>query len=436
MSSDMKPHQSKMSSFREKLQAAASRLKKRGDTSNIQRESQKDGNTALTLLPAMIQIQKSRTENEFTAKPSRNNVTTNGSKPDFSYTKLKPGQIRLVTIHPRQDDLMCSLTVVDMPKAGQPSMIPPYVGVSYVWGDNARPHGIKCNYSDTAIVQGKRHDFFTLDSIEYVKVASNLKRLLLRLRDYEEWGTFWVDSICINQEDVGERSEQVQLMSGIYSMAQNVLIWLGEEDDQTAKAFKCVQSLIDLRDLPFGEAPWHRLTVEQGRNENQTAPFILPLNLRGITALDKDEWDAFVGLFKRPWFHRIWVFQEVVMASDAVVLCGELSLPWDALHAGCKIVESSQIYRNNPRRWSCLPALNMATIRKSIINAKKGSNPDLWNAVMAELIFEKLLRQTRSAQATDPRDKVYALLSLAIGDEKIMPKPDYSSVSKINHVIN
>jgi len=141
----MKPHQSKMSSFREKLQAAASRLKKRGDTSNIQRESQQDGNTALTLLPAMIQIQKSRTENEFTAKPSRNNVTTNGSKPDFSYTKLKPGQIRLVTIHPRQDELMCSLTVVDMPKAGQPSMIPPYVGVSYVWGDNARPHGIKCN---------------------------------------------------------------------------------------------------------------------------------------------------------------------------------------------------------------------------------------------------------------------------------------------------
>jgi hypothetical protein len=62
MSSDMKPHQSKMSSFREKLQAAASRLKKRGDTSNIQRESQQDGNTALTLLPAMIQIQKSRTE--------------------------------------------------------------------------------------------------------------------------------------------------------------------------------------------------------------------------------------------------------------------------------------------------------------------------------------------------------------------------------------
>jgi hypothetical protein len=101
-------------------------------------------------------------------------------------------------------------------------MIPPYVGVSYVWGDNARPHGIKCNYSDTAIVQGKHHDFFTLDSIEYVKVTSNLKRLLLGLRDYEEWGTFWIDSICINQEDVEERSEQVQLMSGIYSMAQNV----------------------------------------------------------------------------------------------------------------------------------------------------------------------------------------------------------------------
>lgn len=192
MSSETMPHQSKMASFSEKLQAAANRLRKRGITSSIQGESQQDGNTTLALLPTMTQIQKARTENEFMAQPSRSNVTTNGSKPDFSYTKLKPGQIRLVTIHPRQDDLMCSLTVVDIPKAGQPSTIPPYDGVSYVWGDIARPHGIKCNYSDTAIVNGKRHDFFTLDSIEYVKVTSNLKRLLLRLRNYEEWGTFWI----------------------------------------------------------------------------------------------------------------------------------------------------------------------------------------------------------------------------------------------------
>jgi hypothetical protein len=49
MSSEAKPHPSKMASFREKLQTAANRLKKRGETTNIQRESQQDGNTTLAL---------------------------------------------------------------------------------------------------------------------------------------------------------------------------------------------------------------------------------------------------------------------------------------------------------------------------------------------------------------------------------------------------
>lgn len=418
MSSDPIPHRSRLSSFREKLHSATRHLQKRESKADVKAdvkaETRQNENP-----PDASQPQEDQAE----ANPDE---TKTEAITAFDYTPLKPGQIRLVTLHPGPGELMCSVTVVDIPKEGQPSTMPPYDGVSYVWGDIERPHGIKCNYSDTAVIQGTHYNFFTLNTIQHVKVTSNLKALLLRLRDYEEWGTFWIDSICINQEDIQERSEQVRLMDRIYARARNVLIWLGEEDEQTPKAFQCVQSLIDLKDLPYGEAPWQNLTVGEGRREGGEAPLFLPLNLRSMAALDTGLWDAFVQLFKRPWFHRAWVFQEVVMASKATVICGEHSLPWDTLYASCQIVESSEIYRNDPKRWSCLPALNMGRIRQSIVDANKGSDPELWENVLAELIFEKLLRETRSAQATDPRDKVYALLGLAQGEKSIMPQPDYS----------
>lgn len=36
-----------------------------------------------------------------------------------------------------------------------------------------------------------------------------------------------VDAICINQEDILERSEQVAKMGLIYEKASSVLVWLG-----------------------------------------------------------------------------------------------------------------------------------------------------------------------------------------------------------------
>lgn len=64
-----------------------------------------------------------------------------------------------------------------------------------------------------------------------IKVISNLEELLLRLRDPDEWGTLWIDAICINQEDIEERNEQVHYMHKIYHTAAEVLIWLGPEDE-------------------------------------------------------------------------------------------------------------------------------------------------------------------------------------------------------------
>lgn len=45
----------------------------------------------------------------------------------------------------------------------------------------------------------------------------------------EELGAIWIDSICINQECVRERGEQVRCMGSIYARAKEVLVWLGKQ---------------------------------------------------------------------------------------------------------------------------------------------------------------------------------------------------------------
>lgn len=87
---------------------------------------------------------------------------------------------------------------------------PPYEALSYRWSSGKPPSRINCN--------GK-----------LLAITSNLQEALRRLNVVDR--LLWVDSICINQDDVVEKGEQVALMSEIYSKAVRVLVWLGENQD-------------------------------------------------------------------------------------------------------------------------------------------------------------------------------------------------------------
>ena len=43
---------------------------------------------------------------------------------------------------------------------------------------------------------------------------------------------YWIDAICINQEDDLEKSSQVALMGEIYKEAANAIVWLGSTYDK------------------------------------------------------------------------------------------------------------------------------------------------------------------------------------------------------------
>jgi hypothetical protein len=60
-------------------------------------------------------------------------------------------------------------------------------------------------------------------------ITENCVAALRRIRSKFRKCILWIDSICIDQSSTEERNHQVALMGDVYSMASEVIIWLGEK---------------------------------------------------------------------------------------------------------------------------------------------------------------------------------------------------------------
>jgi hypothetical protein len=265
--------------------------------------------------------------------------------------------IRLLNIHPGGDgDLICA-TIFSV----QLSESPTYEALSYTWGDLSRRQQIQVIHVGTS--EG---------NAVLTWVTSSCYAALKRLRQgATSQRTVWVDSICIDQANVFEKNHQLNLMTRIYESASCVIVYLGESADGSDEAMDWIQEI----DIPSNY---------QGERHRRVMP---PM-------LDRPMLEA---LFSRPWFSRIWVIQEVRMARKALVYCGDRAVRWDGFQAfkhwnvSCHFIEE-------------LPY---------VIGTRPGRN--LYGTPAQRLIIE--LHQTRRCQATDPRDKLYAILPLILQSE-------------------
>ena len=98
---------------------------------------------------------------------------------------------------------------------------PHYKALSYVWG----------NFNDVMSIRLNGEVF---------NVGVNLWHALSWLRHQNKSEVFWINTICINQNDIPERNAQVQIMGDIYEQADEVVIWLGEEADNSSLAFDLI----------------------------------------------------------------------------------------------------------------------------------------------------------------------------------------------------
>jgi hypothetical protein len=135
----------------------------------------------------------------------------------YTHKPLSPGQnIRLLDLERSADfasEIRCRLVEITLAKARNG-----YVALSYTWGGQIRDSRIICD-----------------DKPFYV--TTNCATALRYLRKRSKWRILWVDAICIDQSSNDERGHQVDLMGAIYQHAYNVIVWLGEAEVETQRAF-------------------------------------------------------------------------------------------------------------------------------------------------------------------------------------------------------
>ena len=137
------------------------------------------------------------------------------------YRTLCTSNIRLLTLLPGcvDNNINIILESVELTSSDKPN----YEALSYTWGTSA---------ADTELHVIQDNEFKSLT------ITKSLATALQHLRNEHHSRRLWIDAVCINQEDTGERSSQVARMADIFRSAAKVIIWLGPESEQRRTAAK------------------------------------------------------------------------------------------------------------------------------------------------------------------------------------------------------
>lgn len=217
----------------------------------------------------------------------------------YIHRSLPEGEwFRLLRVHPgaQDDHLHCELIQCQLKDA------PPYKALSYVWGNMIMESEITC-------------------SGHVMVITSNLLQSLRRIRDPHQGITVWADAIRIDQSATVERGHQVDLMGKIYATADEVIVWLGEDDRGLANhAFR---SLIAINTAIQTEAEHNfpAVTAQDHVIQYYTRAF-MPVESMIAANLSAQQKLSIGTLYNLSWFKRVWVLQEVGLAKVATAIWG------------------------------------------------------------------------------------------------------------------
>ncbi|EXJ81861.1 hypothetical protein A1O1_07926 [Capronia coronata CBS 617.96] len=326
----------------------------------------------------------------------------------YRYTPLKPNQqgIRLVRIakEPQTDPIQpatvaaVSDNIGTAVPAGLRSLsigletfslatAPPYIALSYVWGSPERSHAVSCC--------GK-----------VLFVTANLEAALCALAIRDHW--IWVDAICINQDHIAERNSQLRLMRNIFGSAMEVVVYLGDSSVTQGEAIKTTLHTLK-EDL-------HKKDKEQKRQDDVVNLGMLPVQTAS----------TLVDLMHRPWFTRAWVISEVVLNRHVRFLYGSTEFVIDDLLECLPSIQSvTSALMDSTAPSGCVRSSFRSTVRTRLhLDSIRQLRASLCSQEAIPLY--RALGCGRSATVSDPRDKVYAFMSIVDNDVIDVLTPDYS----------
>jgi len=282
---------------------------------------------------------------------------------DYQPLNDSDNEIRLLTIKPADDEA----AAVDCTLAHfSLSMLPSYAALSYCWGnpDDTQPITINGSTFDATV---------------------NLYHALVSFRS-KGVDRLWVDAICIDQKNLEEKGKQISLMGSIYRQARQVLAWTGPEDDESAEILNIVKR--------YSQQASRATGAHQAGDHS-----LVPL-------------DNFLG---RDYWTRVWIIQEIVLAQSLVLHIGPHTMEWATLAtAVIRILQAPQkITADKLSLYNMLE--NLIRLRREITENPSGKLIPLARA----------LRRSWMAKATEPRDKIFAMLGLAEDRQDYVVAPTY-----------
>ncbi|KAK4449839.1 heterokaryon incompatibility protein-domain-containing protein [Podospora aff. communis PSN243] len=202
--------------------------------------------------------------------------------PSQIYSPLEPSlwHIRIATIIPNTDE--SAPIGVDLEVA---SLLTPvrYAALSYCWAGLSGTENI--------LLCGQQFP-----------VGKNLWEALRQFRSPDSAVRIWIDAICINQDDIQERSYQVRMMTLVYSLATTVKVWIGPATPNMEMGFKFLRHIM--------RRPTVDVNLDELPEEFGTAAYFLALG----------------EIFRNPYWHRRWVTQEIFLARSTTIHCGNFEI--------------------------------------------------------------------------------------------------------------
>ncbi|KAK7724805.1 hypothetical protein SLS63_008499 [Diaporthe eres] len=206
------------------------------------------------------------------------------------YSHIRTGEIRTLHILSSKDvnePIIARLQNEDFLPHSEGSHYGNYTALSWTWGRAAWT-------SNIYIVDENLH------ARHAIAVPPTLESALRHVRHPTKKVVLWVDLICIRQDAAEERAFMISILPDIFKHASSVIVWLGDEDESSRSVVDFVGKVRDLENF-------------DALVKNDETP---------------QQWDFLVAFLRRPWFSRRWVFQEIILAREAIICCGSQRIGW------------------------------------------------------------------------------------------------------------
>lgn len=348
-------------------------------------------------LPSAIRIRESTEIDSFTKRglgrilhrrnrSSESQVNTGQVNSIYSYKGLSFGEIRLLELFPGNGEtpLEGDIRHIPLESAGE------YSALSYVWGPALKPFELQTSGGKILLT---------------VALYSALKRI----REKDASIVLWVDAVCINQADDHEKIVQIRLLRNIFQHAEKVFAWIGDEKDNSNRA---IEALVQIRTLAVSPDVWPKELPPVSSTWSGSTP-----------SPNEPIWRDIDKIFQRDWFHRVWVVQEFVLASQVRIVCGVWDVNWDDIFAALEICLAN-IHSLQPTDLRlkqiaahAKPARALGLVRRLF------KDPRLCRKFSLLSLFDKFSH----TEATKERDKLFGFLGLASDAEDEIFDPNYSS---------